>query len=124
MELSSAVPVLPAADLQRAKTFYAEKLGMPVTDGIAGLTIGEGVNRLFVYPGQGTSPGTFTQAALQVKDVSATVANLKAQGIAFEDVEVPGIKTVEGIAHMPDGDDAAWFKDSEGNLLVVVPNRE
>jgi len=123
MQLSSSVPVLPATDLTRAKSFYSDKLKMKVEDGIAGLTVGEGRFRVFVYPAPDPSPGTFTQTALQVSDVRATVAELKERGIRFENYDVPGIKTVDGIAHMPDGDDAAWFKDSEGNLLVIVPDR-
>jgi catechol 2,3-dioxygenase-like lactoylglutathione lyase family enzyme len=123
MQLSSSVPVLPATDLTRAKSFYSDKLKMKVEDGIAGITVGEGRFRVFVYPAQDPSPGTFTQTALQVSDVRATVAELKGRGITFEDYDVPGIKTVDGIAHMPDGDDAAWFKDSEGNLLVIVPDQ-
>jgi catechol 2,3-dioxygenase-like lactoylglutathione lyase family enzyme len=121
MEPAWAVPVLPATDLQRAKRFYAETLELPVTDGVAGITVGEGRHRLFVIPARESAPGSFTQAALQVPDVRAEVSALRSRGIRFEDYDLPELKTEDGVARMPDGDDAAWFKDSEGNLLVIVP---
>ena len=71
------------------------------------------------------SPGTFTQIALEVDDLDAVVAVLKRRGVEFEDVDVPGLKTVDGIAEVEGnypskdsrGERAAWFRDSEGNLL-------
>jgi catechol 2,3-dioxygenase-like lactoylglutathione lyase family enzyme len=120
MELASATAVLPAEDLDRIAAFYRDKLRLPVTKGIVGLTIGEAPNRIYVYPAQGDPAGGFTQAALQVPDVRAAVAELRARGVRFEEYDLPGLKTADGIAPTPDGREAAWFKDSEGNIVVLV----
>lgn len=120
MKLASATAVLPATDLERITAFYQDKVGLPVTKGLVGLTIGEGENRMYVYPAESGSPSTFTQAALQVPDVRHTVGELRSRGVTFEDYDLPMLKTVDGIGPTPDGREAAWFKDSEGNILVVV----
>ena len=64
--------------------------------------------------------------AWEVADVSATVAELKKRGVVFEEVDLPGLKTVDGIASIEGnypskgtGELGAWFRDSEGNLLGV-----
>lgn len=120
MKLASATAVLPAVDLDRITAFYRQKVGLPVTKGLVGLTIGDGPNRLYVYPVESGSPGTFTQADLQVPNVRETVSELRARGVSFEEYDTPILKTVDGIAPTPDGREAAWFKDPEGNILVVV----
>ncbi|MGB2940626.1 MAG: VOC family protein [Candidatus Dormiibacterota bacterium] len=120
MKTSAITAVLPAQDLGRAKAFYSEKVGLEVTDGLVGLTVGDGANELFVYPAQGRSSGEFTQAVIQVTDVSATVAPMRDRGVVFEEYNTPEIHTENGIAQTPDGGEAAWFKDSEGNLVGVV----
>jgi hypothetical protein len=91
-----------------------------VTKGLVGLTIGDGATRLYVYPAETESPSTFTQGALQVPDVRQTVDELRSRGVEFEEYDTPMLKTTDGIAPTPDGKEAAWFKDSEGNILVIV----
>lgn len=122
MDVARTTAVLPAADLERVGSFY-KGIGFEVTMGLAGLTVGDAHNRFFVYPSQAASSGAFTQVALQVPDVRTAFADLKARGIHFEEYDTPTVKTQNGIARMPDGDAVAWFKDSEGNLLVIVPDR-
>ena len=121
MNLAFATAVLPAADLDRFTAFYEEKLGLKVRRGFKGLIIGEAPTHMYAYPAQSTAAGTFTQAALQVPDVRAAVATLRSRGVVFEEYDTPFLKTEDGIAPTPDGKEAAWFKDSEGNVLVVVP---
>lgn len=120
MNLSSAIAVLPAQDLDRITTFYEEKVGLPVIKGIVGLTIGDARNRLYVYRAETSSSGMFTQIALQVPDVRETVRELRSRGVAFEEYDTHTLKTTDGIAPTPDGREAAWFKDSEGNVVVLV----
>lgn len=130
MKLTAATAVLPAEDLDRVVAFYSEKVGLPVTRGIVdegghhredhGATIGENGNRLYVYPVGSLPSGGFTQAGPQVSDVRATVMELRARGVTFEEYDIPTIKTTDGIAPTADGREAAWFKDSEGNILVLV----
>jgi predicted enzyme related to lactoylglutathione lyase len=66
----------------------------------------------------GQPSGTHTQVGFAVDDVDAEVADLKAQGVKFEEYDFPGLKTVDGIAQI-EGERGAWFKDSEGNLLAI-----
>jgi predicted enzyme related to lactoylglutathione lyase len=129
MKTSGIVAALPAQDLNRAKTFYVEKVGLQAlesrfllaSNGQVGLTVGDGTNRLFVYPAQARSSGEFTQAVIQVTDVRAAVEQMKSRGVEFEEYDTPETRTEGGIARMPGGGEGAWFKDSEGNLVGVVP---
>jgi catechol 2,3-dioxygenase-like lactoylglutathione lyase family enzyme len=113
---------LPATDLERAKRFYAEKLGLtPEKEEPGGLFYRCGGGTLFLlYPSQGAASGTHTQAGwLTNNDIEAEVADLKARGVVFEEYDTPDLKTVNSIATVGP-DKVAWFKDSEGNLLVLV----
>ena len=85
-----------------------------------GLTIGDGVNQLFVYPAEVSSSGNFTQVVIQVADVRAAVETMRGRGAKFEEYDTAETWTDNGIARTPDGGEGAWFKDSEGNLVGVV----
>ena len=117
-------PTLPVLDLERAKKFYEGTLGLKVIleDSSPGavLQAGEGTS-LYIYQRAATK-ADHTVAGFKVKDVEATVKELKAKGVVFEDVDFPGLKMVEGIATMtiPAGEfKGAWFKDTEGNVLSI-----
>ena len=128
MKTSGITAALPARDLGRAKAFYLEKVGLDAvesrflqaTDGRVGLTVGDGVNQLFVYPAMARSSGEFTQAVIQVHNVRAAVEEMRGRGLKFEEYDTSETQTEHGIARTPDGGEGAWFKDSEGNLLGVV----
>src|SRR3954453_8764546 len=119
---------LPAQDLDRARRFYAEKLGLePADERPGGLLYRCAAGEFALFESEGASPGTFTQMAWQVDDIEATVAALKERGVVFEEVDLPGLKTVGGIADISGnypskgarGERGAWFRDSEGNMLGV-----
>jgi catechol 2,3-dioxygenase-like lactoylglutathione lyase family enzyme len=120
---------LPAQDLDRARRFYADTLGLePAEERPGGLRYRPaGGGEFVLFASAGASPGTFTQMALEVDDLRAAVAALKARGVVFEDVDIPGLETVDGITEVAGnypskggkGELAAWFRDSEGNLLGV-----
>ena len=112
---------LPAADLERAKRFYAEKLGLtPESELPGGLFYRCGKDSRFsVFPSEGEVSGTHTQAIWLVEDVESEVAALKARGIVFEEYDLPSLSTVNSIATIGPNK-GAWFKDSEGNLLSLV----
>jgi predicted enzyme related to lactoylglutathione lyase len=112
---------LPAQDFERAKRFYAEKLALtPESEAPGGVFYRCGGNtRVLVFPSQGVASGTHTQMGWTVDDIEAEVASLKARGVVFEEYDMPGLKTVESIATTGPLR-AAWFKDSEGNLLSLV----
>jgi predicted enzyme related to lactoylglutathione lyase len=128
MNTSGITAALPARDLGRAKAFYVEKVGLQALEsrflearnGQVGLVVGDGVSQLFVYPARATSSGEFTQAVIQVTDVRAAVEAMRGRGVQFEDYDTQETRTQNGIARTPDGGEAAWFKDSEGNLVGIV----
>jgi catechol 2,3-dioxygenase-like lactoylglutathione lyase family enzyme len=121
--LSSApvVTSIPVVDLQRAKAFYLDKLGlkegMTAPDGGVILNAGEGT-RLFLYQ-RGQTKADHTVASFKVADVLGTVNALKAKGVQFESYDMGELKTdSNNIARMGDLQ-ACWFKDPEGNILCV-----
>ena len=121
-----AATTLPAADLERAKSFYEERLGLEVeqrNDMPESLFVHGGNASLLVIYGRGRGgDGDHTSVTFEVDDVEATVADLRSHGVSFEENDVPGLKTVNAIAER-DADKAAWFKDSEGNVLCVHETR-
>jgi len=115
---------LPTQDLARARRWYADKLGLePVEEREGGLRY-EGAQGVFcLYASAGASDGSFTQMAFYVDDVEASVASLRARGVAFEEYDgaVNGIMDIEG--NYPSkgrGERAAWFRDCEGNMLGIA----
>jgi len=114
------VPYIPVADVARARRFYEEKVGLKPKQEYAGGVIYECGNGswVFMYPSSGAGTSKASTAFWSVADVEAEVAELKARGVTFEEYNMPGIKTVNGIA-TGGGAKTAWFKDSEGNILAV-----
>lgn len=114
-------PTLPAVDIERARKFYEGTLGLKVlqTDPSPGIQFqaGEGTT-LYVYQ-RGATKAEHTVASFTVKDVEASVKELKAKGVTFEEYDSPGLKTVDNIADLG-GVKGAWFKDTEGNTLAVT----
>ena len=112
---------LPAADLERAKQWYADKLGLtPASDSPGGVfyMVGGGT-RFILYPTPNPSRGGHTQIGFSTDDIEAEVADLKGRGVVFDEYDSPGFKTVNSVADTGDAR-AAWFKDSEGNTIGLV----
>ncbi len=112
---------LPAADLDRAKAFYSDKLGLTPDQQTPGGMIyrcADG-SSFALYPTTTLASGTHTQASWFVDDIEDEVAALQARGVVFEEYDSPGLKTVGGIASLGPSK-LAWFKDSEGNLLGLT----
>jgi catechol 2,3-dioxygenase-like lactoylglutathione lyase family enzyme len=116
---------LPATDLERARRFYAEKLGLtPESELPGGLLYRCGRDTRFsLFTSQGEASGTHTQALWLVEDVESEVAALKARGVVFEEYDSPSLKTINNIATIGPNK-GAWFKDSEGNLLSLAQFEE
>ena len=115
---------IPVKDLVRARAFYADKLGLtPVQEVPPGLlySVGGGTGFL-LFKSAGGPSGTHTQMGFEVDDVEAEVRELQSRGVRFEEYDLPGLKTVGGVAQMGGGIKGAWFKDSEGNLLSIGQN--
>jgi predicted enzyme related to lactoylglutathione lyase len=109
-------------DLQTAKQFYGQTLGMKVNEndmGILELEIDNG-STVIVYPKPNHTPATFTILNFPVDDVEKTVDALTRAGVKFEHYDMPDLKTDEkGIAR-GNGPTIAWFTDPAGNILSVI----
>lgn len=111
---------LPAADLDRAKAFYRDRLGLvPVKETAAWVTYRAGDTYFQLYPTSAGQTAAHTLGSWVVEDLDAVVAELRTRGVVFEDYDLPGLHTVDGIATLSDVERAAWFRDSEGNILSV-----
>lgn len=113
--------MLPASDIERAKSWYADHLDLkPTSEDPSGVQyqVGGGTE-FWVYPSEFAGTNQATAMGFLAKDLSAEMKELKSRGITFEDYDIPGVKTVEGIAEFGEGERAAWFKDSEGNIISL-----
>lgn len=112
---------LPATDLERARRFYAEKVGLtPEREAGGALFYRCGGGTVFtLFASQGAASGTHTQAGWLAEDIEAEVAALKSRGVIFEEYDEPELSTINSIA-TTGSVKAAWFKDSEGNLLGIM----
>ncbi len=106
-------------DVPRAKQFYAETLGVDVTDEMGGLALHlGGGHEVFVYPKPNHEPATHTVLNFAVDDVDGAVDRLTAAGVTFERYE--GMELDEKGIYRGEGPTIAWFKDPAGNTLSVI----
>jgi catechol 2,3-dioxygenase-like lactoylglutathione lyase family enzyme len=111
---------IPAKDLDGTRRFYEEVLGAHVVnEDPGGILYKAGDSYFSLYPTQFAGTAQHTLGAFVVRDVEAAVAALRDKGVTFEEYDMPGLKTVDGIAELG-GVRGAWFKDPEGNILSVV----
>jgi predicted enzyme related to lactoylglutathione lyase len=118
---AAIVPYIPVADVARARKFYEEKVGLKAKEEYAGGVIYEcGLGSwVFMYPSAGAGTSKASTAFWAVDDLASEVEELRARGVVFEEYDMPGLKTQNGIA-TAGGAKAAWFKDSEGNILAIT----
>ncbi len=121
--LSSApvTTILPVMDMQRARDFYENKLGMKPAglrpDGKFVYACAGGAV-IALFPKEGGTKADHTAISFQVDDVYAAIKTLKKVGVTFEDYDFPGLKTVDHVCVLG-SEKAAWFKDTEGNYLCI-----
>ena len=121
MEGASAHTTLPALDMDRAKAFYTEKVGAtPAESSESGAFFTLGTTTFSLYPTPNPTRGGHTQMAIRVPDAEAAIKELRGRGVTFEEYDMPGLKTVDGIADLGPGSRGGWFKDTEGNTVGVV----
>lgn len=117
---------LPAQDLDRARAFYAEKLGLhPAEERPGGLLYHSAGGSFALFASAGAPSGSHTQMGWDVDDIEAVVAELRSRGLVFEEYDLPW-RSVDGIVTVPGnypskgtGERAVWFHDSEGNLIGI-----
>ena len=114
--------VLPTSDQERAKAWYAEKLGLtPITDTEQGCIYQLADNTYFcLFPSAGKSNGTHTQMMIRVDDIDAQVSTLRDAGVEFEEYDLPGFKNENGLVEQGEGMRSDWCRGSEGNLLAIL----
>jgi predicted enzyme related to lactoylglutathione lyase len=123
LQSSPMYSYIPVKDVSRARKFYESKVGLKPTREESGGVVYQCSDHTacFLYPTPNAGTSKASQAYWQVADVEREVADLKGRGVVFEDYDVPGLKTVNGIANA-DGRKAAWFKDTEGNIMAIIQN--
>ena len=114
---------IPAKNLARAREFYEQKLGFTPKDAKPTGVYYEfaGGTGCFMYPTPNAGTSKASQAFWEVADVEREVADLRKRGVKFEEYDMPDLKTVNGIA-TAGGAKAAWFKDTEGNIMALIQN--
>jgi catechol 2,3-dioxygenase-like lactoylglutathione lyase family enzyme len=114
---------VPVSNLEEAVSFYGEKLGLSLFERGEGQPYarfaGAGETKLGVYESKTAGQSRHTLASFVVDDVRSVVDELKAKGVTFEEYDMPGMKTEDGVAAMGDTR-AAWLKDPDGNILEIV----
>ncbi|MER5203668.1 VOC family protein [Streptomyces sp. NPDC002825] len=121
---SPIAAIIPVSDMNRAKQFYSETLGLPLTKESPEDTrfeCGGTVIGLYETPYGGKAEHTL--ASWKVDDLDTEMSTLRSKGVTFEEYDLPGIKTVDGVVDS-DTMRGAWFKDSEGNILCVMEEKD
>jgi len=121
LQRSPMYAYIPAKDVDRARRCYEEKVGLKPKQEVAGGVIyefGKGT-ACFLYPTPNAGTSRASQAFWQVDQIEHEVAELKKRGVSFEEYDMPGMKGENSI-YTGGGAKAAWFKDSEGNILAVI----
>ena len=122
------VAKLPAQDLERARAFYRDKLGLdPVEERAGGLRYLVGASEFHLFSSSGKPSGESTQMAFEVANLEATIADLRDRGVIFERFDMPGFDAQGDTITAPDnypskgtGELGTFFYDSEGNLIGIA----
>jgi len=117
---ASITTMLPVRDIDRARRFYEDCLGLEPggfrPDGKFVYAVGGSTLALFPKP-EGTR-ADHTAISFRVPDIVASIETLKRAGVVFENYDLPGLKTVDHVCVLG-AEKAAWFKDTEGNYLCI-----
>jgi len=112
--------ILPVKELERARDFYVKRLGLEA-EGLAPdgkFVLRANGTRLALMPKPGGTKAEHTALSFKVDNLAAAIKELKSRGVGFHDYDLPGFKTVNHVAQMG-CENAAWFSDTEGNILCL-----
>ncbi len=118
---AKVMAIVPVHDLSKARTFWEKMIGLTpdeVHDPEGEVVYLLNETALLVYQTQAELGGA-TKVSFLVKDLAQEMSDLKNHGVVFEDIDLPGLKTVNGVVEGPRGK-AAWFKDLEGNWIGLM----
>jgi catechol 2,3-dioxygenase-like lactoylglutathione lyase family enzyme len=118
---ADATPMIAVKDLDRARKFYEDTLGLKPKDewGDEGVTLKSGDTLFNVYRSEFAGTNKATALTFQVNDIAKEVGELKDKGIFFEHYDLPGLEQ-HGDLHVAEGFKTAWFKDPDGNILSLI----
>ncbi|HEX3423125.1 MAG TPA: VOC family protein [Sphingomicrobium sp.] len=118
---ADATPMIAVKDLDRARTFYEDILGLKTKDEMGGevLTMESGDTTINVYRSEFAGTNKATALTFDVDDAEKEVSELKDKGILFEHYDVQGLSQ-QGDLYVAEGFKTAWFKDPDGNILSLV----
>jgi catechol 2,3-dioxygenase-like lactoylglutathione lyase family enzyme len=115
-----ARPTIAVSDMDKAKAFYGDALGLKhVEDNPGGSRYEAGGTYIELYPSEFAGTAKNTVAGFEVSDLDATMDSLRQKGVAFLDYDLPGVKTNNGVADLGDAR-GCWFKDPDGNILAII----
>lgn len=116
--------MLPVTDVDRARTFYSESLGLDYTgtnDEGSAIYALDGGSTLVLLPRPDSTPSASTAMSFEVDDIASEISALQEKGVVFEDYDLPGLTTVDHVCVLG-SEKAAWFKDPAGNVLCLHEN--
>jgi catechol 2,3-dioxygenase-like lactoylglutathione lyase family enzyme len=115
-----ATTMLPVTDVPRAREFYEKKLGLTPKETLPN---GEVIyetdgSSVAIYPRSTPPKSDHTELSFEVRDLEAEMRELRARGVRFEEYDLPGLRTEDGLCRMGT-EKAAWMKDPDGNILCL-----
>ena len=117
---ADATPMIAVKDLDRARKFYEDTLGLKTKDEWGeGVTLKSGDTRINLYRSEFAGTNKATALTFQVDDAEKEVSDLKEKGIFFEKYDLPGFEK-RGDLYVAEGFKTAWFKDPDGNILSLI----
>ena len=121
---ATATSMLPVVEMARARRFYEETLGLPAgrAHPSGAMHYQAGGTRFALSPRPAPTKADHTALSFEVTDLAGEMKALRARGVRFEEYDLPGLKTVEGVCVLG-AERAAWFRDPEGNILCLHQDR-
>jgi catechol 2,3-dioxygenase-like lactoylglutathione lyase family enzyme len=117
---ADATPMIAVTDLDRARKFYEDTLGLKTKDEWGeGVTLKSGDTHVNLYRSEFAGTNKATALTFQVDDAESEVSDLKEKGIFFEHYDLPGLEQ-RGDLYVAEGMKTAWFKDPDGNILSLI----
>ena len=120
MVLGTAIPMIAVKDIDRARQFYRDTLGLETNDAMGGevLEVKSGDTVINVYRSEFAGTNRATALTFDVDDIEGEVNALKSKGVVFEQYDMPGLDK-QGDLYVAAGMKTTWFKDPDGNILSL-----